>query len=330
MEHNVELVNRFVSDYKLPIPITFKEELFKYYLNLLQPEYRALDKWNYLCKIVNEQFNGKPNEFLDYYYNLREEIIQSVLHNEAYIKFNNMNMTDFSIKDKPNVSSGNIFNENNVSKYFLSIDLKKANFQALRKYDSDIVFGCETYEDFIGKFTDLDYVKESKYSRQVIFGKLNPSRHITLEKYYINEIRKHLENEKLVKNMTLVSMSNDELVYDISEYKKKYGDINVSVIVDKIKQSINDILSLNVSVESFKLVGWRLKFKKNGKNYKTFFEKVNLINDERTLKCIPEPIFPLTYKLYKGNETTENDLYVLYDGILTKIQEEFEICVISE
>ncbi len=46
----------------------------------------------------------------------------------------------------------------------------------------------DTYEDFIGKFTDSDFIKASKYTREVIFGKLNPKRHITAEKFFINKI----------------------------------------------------------------------------------------------------------------------------------------------
>ena len=30
--------------------------------------------------------------------------------------------------------------------------------------DKDIVLGANTYEEFIGKFTDIDYIKNSKYT----------------------------------------------------------------------------------------------------------------------------------------------------------------------
>ena len=49
-----------------------------------------------------------------------------------------MEMNEFSIKDKPNVSSNNIYNETNVGKFFISIDLKKANFQTLKNIDSQL------------------------------------------------------------------------------------------------------------------------------------------------------------------------------------------------
>ena len=42
-----------------------------------------------------------------------------------------------------------------------------------------------SYEDWVKKFTDLEYIIESKYTRQVVFGKLNPSRQIKVENYMI-------------------------------------------------------------------------------------------------------------------------------------------------
>ena len=59
----------------------------------------------------------------------------------------------------------------------------------LIKYvDPEIVLNADTYQDFIKKFADSDYIAESKYCRQVIWGKLNPKRHITVEKYMIDKV----------------------------------------------------------------------------------------------------------------------------------------------
>lgn len=56
----------------------------------------------------------------------------------------------------------------------------------MKYVNPDIVLNAGTYQDFIKKFTDLEYVAESKYTRQIVFGKMNPKRHITVEKYHFD------------------------------------------------------------------------------------------------------------------------------------------------
>ena len=177
---NRELQKRFVSDYKLPIPL-INEEYFQYYLKLYESDYGALTKYNDLLENIRVHYGNDPARFLEEYYDIRENIIQSVLSSPAFLKFNNMDMNVYAIKDRPNVTSNNIYNQNNAGKFFISVDIKKANFQTLKNIDKKIVLDADTYEDFIfiGKFTDSDYIKASKYTREVIFGKLNPKRHIT-------------------------------------------------------------------------------------------------------------------------------------------------------
>ena len=86
--YNKDLANRFVSDYKLPIPITFVEDYFFYYLNLYEEDYNSMTNYMKLCELINEKYESKPEKFLEDYYNVREDIIQTMLNNEAYKTFN--------------------------------------------------------------------------------------------------------------------------------------------------------------------------------------------------------------------------------------------------
>ena len=220
--YNEDLANRFVSDYKLPISITNDEKIFIYKLQLYENSFSSLTKWNELWQLIVKRYDGNYHAFLDDYYQIRERIIQESLNNPAYKQFNNMHMSRFNVP-KTNISKNNIYNRENDGKFFLSIDLKKANFQALRYVSPEIVKNAETYEDFIGTFTDLDYVKTSKYIRQVVFGKLNPSRHITVEKFLTNKVLDALRNSEFYapyfEEKNIVSLSNDELIIKIDNFE---------------------------------------------------------------------------------------------------------------
>lgn len=321
MEYSIDLANRFVSDYKLPIPITNDEKLFNYYLKLFEKDFSSKTKYEKLVNLINNNFNGKPNDFLEEYYNIRENIIQAMLTNPHYLEFNNMDLNKYNIKDKPNVSSNNVYNCENIGKTFLSIDLKKANFQALKFVNPKIIFDSDTYEDFIGKFTDLDYVKESKYSRQVIFGKLNPKRHITVEKYIINEVRKLFEkyidgNE----NFKLISLSNDEVVYECQN-ETIISSIDAVSLVNKIKKNID----IDVSIEMYGLEGYELYSENNRKANKKFFIKHNFLEYNKKMKCVPEPFYPIIYKLYKSFPLNNNDRRIVYEGMNAYLTDDFHI-----
>ncbi len=323
---NKDLANRFVSDYKLPIPITSNKELFFYYLDLFEDEYGTMTKYDTLLSLINDKFEGNANKFLNEYYNVRENIIQSMLNNPSFINFNEkMDMGQFAVKDKPNnVSSNNVYNCDNIGKRFISIDLKKANFQALKSVDPNIVFNASTYEDFIGLFTDLDYIKDSKYTRQVIFGKCNPKRHITVEKYLINEIRKYIETHFVKQyNLKLVSLSNDEIVYEINVFDfEKLKSIRLD---DIIKNEIFVNLNLNVSVTVFYLSGYRLLSNGNDKVNKTFFSKQSYYTQKNQLVCVPQPFFPIVFRLMNCFIPTPNDRLIEYEGCIAELKDEFYI-----
>ena len=323
MLYNRELAKRFISDYKLPIPL-INEEYFFYHLNLYQDDYGSLEKYNQLLDMVNKKYDGDCNKFLEDYYDVRDKIITTVMDSEAFQKFNTMDMNVFTIKDRLNITSNNIYNNDNIGEFFISIDLKKANFQTLRNIDKDIVLGADTYEDFIGKFTDLGYVKTSKYTREVIFGKLNPKRHITAEKYFITQIYKKVIEYFPYVTDKCVSLSNDEIIFktEFLLYNDKLTCFALRRDIEKIAKEIG----FDVHVEFFHLRGYNLMFKERRSVRKTFFMKDYFCTDGKfKLIGVPLQYHSIAYKLYKGKELSEIDYHFDYEGMNARFCEEFDI-----
>jgi len=285
------LTQRFVSDYKLPIPIITKE-IFNFHLKKYEEKYKSLTKWNELLKLIADKFDGN------------------------FKKFNTMPIDCYNFKNEESITSNNIYNQSNVSKKFVSIDLKKANFQILRKVDKDIVLGADTYEDFIGNFTNLDYIKESKYTRQVLFGKMNPKRHIKVEKYYTYLMYKLLEIYAKSHDWKIVSLNSDEIVY---ETPNSYCEI------DYIAETIKEKLDLIVHVELFILNGYTFSTKDSEHHKVDFYVKKNLINGEEKMVSVPLPYHSLIYSLYNKEKPSEMDYHFNYEGYDCIFNEEFEI-----
>lgn len=310
------LAKRFVSDCNFPIPIINKEHFF-YLLSLYEEEMGTLTEYIKLINIIKEQFNENEEEFIKYFLDTRESIIKYFHENEEYKNFNTIDLNMYKIP-KMNVSRSNVYKEDNNGKYFLSIDIKKANFQCLKYFSPNLFKGKETYEEFIGIFTDNDYIKKSKYNRQVIFGQLNPSRHITLEKYLSYKIYELCKSEFSLDNSIgkLVSISNDELIYSVDN-----NDIDTKTIGEIVFSK----LGILVNVENYKLNGYSFNAKREDKDSRKFEFYVKEYNNgtESKLFCVPLPYYALVYKLYHNKELCNMDYHFNYENIDCMFNENF-------
>ena len=323
MEKNIELIRRFVKDNDLPIPIIGNCNYFNYFIQLYEKDYKSLMKYEKLKSLIEKEFNNKPEYFLNKYYEIRDTIIKTVENSGAYQKFNTMDMSIFSIKDKPDITANNIYNENNVGHIFVSFDLKKANFQALKYADPKIVINANTYEEFISNFTNIDYIINSKHIRQIVFGKMNPKRHIAVEKYIINKVYEYITETHHL--MNCVSMSNDELVFDMGETKKldSLAILRINITCETIRQFIQTMLGFEMNLEVFKLHKLQLccdKFKRSPYYYK---EYLNKNNPKGKLMCVPMNYFAIVYKLFNNLPLQEEDYHFDYEGLDSKYCENF-------
>jgi hypothetical protein len=151
---------------------------------------------------LEKDYSGNINQFLEDFYNVRENMLTSIKNNisEYFLSKGGMpsktadkNDPCSPYYDLPNkykmVRKDSIYNSEFVGQYFLAIDLKKANVQAFN-YVSPEFFGQkiddnhtvdQVYEAWVRKHTEGKktlswYVPQSKYIRQVVFGNCNPKR----------------------------------------------------------------------------------------------------------------------------------------------------------
>ena len=313
------LAKRFLSDLNL----SFQFVDFNHFLYCINTfGYRK--KWNKLLKVITERYDGNPIKFLDEYYKIRDNIITSVLDNKDYQFFNEkVDMNTFSLDDESRkIPTANIYNRENNKKYFLSIDLKHANFQTLKHISSSIVNNANTYEEFIGGFTDLDYIKESKYTRQVIFGKLNAKRQIKAAKFFINEIRKLIEPIIKPYGYKVVSMCVDEVVFEVPE-----KEIHVE-LMDDLRSLIKETTQFDVHVEFFKLFAFEFQDMESGICKFTFYQK-DCGDGDIIFKGIPNTYYKMVQKLYFNEPLRDEDYMFEYEGSTAQLLDEFQIKLID-
>ena len=217
-----DLRERFVKENKLPIRV-FDSDFFMGHLTLAEPFFHSLTLYTDFLDMVNTFEN--EDAYFEYYKQVKEDAIQFIQSTEAFRKFNEIDLE----KEWPVVNTGypskDIFHADNLHKRFVSIDMRKANFNTMKHFDPGFFGGADTWEDFLGKFTNFKHIKNSKYIRQVILGACNPKRQTQYEKHLMDQILTRLL-ESGVNTGDVKFFSNDEIVLEITDHEEYRELIN--------------------------------------------------------------------------------------------------------
>ena len=288
-----KLRKRFIKDYGLPINV-YKEPYFSYYIERLQPYYNSKNKYDAFLKLVDKYGDG----FVDISFSYTERIIKHIQEKDEYKQLQQDKLKDFNrIYEIPEV---NLYTMDNDGKKFISIDIKQANFNALRYYNEKLVDEYENFDEFLLEFIDreefYEYFTKSKYIRQVIFGNLVPKKQRKIQKYMIDVIIKNLLENNVISEDDIYSTNNDELIlFD------KGQDINTDLI------KFSNIIRIK-------------RFELNSIKQRKFFVK-KYENGEIEFKAIPSNVFFQVLSLYEDKEFDERDLMFMFENKIAKFIE---------
>ena len=309
---------RFKRDNNLPLRL-FVEPYFTTRLKLYNPFYDTLRKWDlYLLELA--KYENDELYFAEYN-RVKEVAMESIKTNEAFLRFNNEDMNQFALKNK-GFPSKDIFHPQNIGHYFVSIDMKKANFSSLKHYDRAI-FGADTWEEFIGKFTNSEYIQGSKYIREVILGNCNPKRHITYEKHLMDELLTEILT--IVDAKVVVSFSNDEIVLDLTTMT--IGERNK--VISQV-QKVVDGAKVPLRVEPFLLLGVINPIDKRIFGYLREVEDVSKNEKEIDFKGLNNYVLPFVMRKLLNQDVMPEDMVFDHEGMLATYITPPKIAFVSE
>jgi hypothetical protein len=331
-EKNIRFRTRVCSDILRDISV-YDSPYFDYQLTLYHPYNDSLKNWCFIRDLIEKHYNSNEELFMEDYYKCRNNIITNIENLNAYKMFisrdnvHNVNDNINNIKYS-SISRSSVYIEPNDEKFFLSIDLKHANFQGLKFFSSELVNNCDCYEDFIethiGKTHPLlEYFKMSKYTRQIIFGKLNMTRNISIQNYIIYLIWNIICNiiENGASPLKIYSKNSDELIFEIdgdwADVKKFITTFEERVKNLKVRYNLN-IFKLNL--HKFALSNDRgtiSVYEKKSVDNKTF-----ILEDIYKIKQCPSIYFPQVYKILNNIPLDyEHDLTFYYNNQLARFLE---------
>lgn len=317
---------RFVKDYNLPINVV-DSPYFEYYMETY--DWFPKKEYNELINDINKRFDGNINKWLEEYGEIRDKIITTIENSEAYQEFNLMDMKIWDIpKELKNYPDINIYNQSSIGNTFISFDLKKANFQALKYVNPEIIFENDTYEEMIDDFVGYgsEYLKTSKYTRQVIFGKLNPKRTITIEKYVMSKVYEVIKPYFRENEVEFIAFKADELIFKVKDFN--YSGKDIDIFFKAIKEKVLEKVGVEIHTEIFKI--GRIVCENHNNITVDCYIKQNLINGEEKLKSASQIFYPQLYSYWRDKEITENDLVFLAEGQLAKFMYPLQLIKIEK
>ncbi len=297
-----KLKERFCKDYNLPLKI-YSEPYFSSRIALMNDMYESEKKWAEFTETL-EHFRNEQ-EYMEYYNQSKDKMINSVKNSEKYQQFNSMEIPQ--IKNNT-YNSVNIYKEKYTGKRLLSADMKKSNFTVLH-YNGIIL--AENYEDFVKQFVNPDFknIINSKYIRQVVFGNCNPKRQLSLSRFYMYQKLEKFINDGIFSAENVISLSEDEIIISL--------DNNVKT--EQLENYNNDMINLKYEIFEISKIngtdGYLRKIYDLDGNYK-----------KSVLKCFSPTEIPFILRYLKNEECQEEDfVFVNSDGRLAKYMEKMDI-----
>ena len=232
---------------------------------------------------------------------LKTRVIDHVKENPAYLAFNAMDMDAYKIETRAyKQNSVTFYSIDHCDRKWISVDLVKANFNALRSVDLEIVDGCDTYEEFVSRFNESGLDVDLKPLRQVIFGNLNPKRQQVVQKYLLHNLM--TEFSEAFPDVVFHGTTADEFVVEYSEDRLKWLNENIVRFDEDHKTRYR--------TEVFEL------FKLGEPSELGFYKKF----DDGSVKLVSTSkiYFAQAYKYLKGSDVVDEDLYFTHENRVAK------------
>lgn len=279
-----EAIDWFSRYSMIPIPTTNPDHI-NYYLTELK-NYYDCKQWDpFVTELNNSGLSALKSEANK----IKFGIIQLIKNNEEYINFCKADTTQSKSKT---ITKKSVYNHTNAGKYFLSIDIKSANFTNLKKYCPSIQ---GKWEDLVKIFSDSIFLAKSKHLREIIFGELGNKKLFSTINIMITDADDLLKLSDFYNQLDMVTQSTDEIIYEISE------DFDISQVKNILNQI--DPTEQIYRIEKFKLVQLE--------PYQYFVKELS--DGQIQFKSIPKYFIMQCVKHYINSDLTDLDKKFMYE-----------------
>lgn len=184
---------------------------FDYYRSL----YKRVGRHSDIDELVSmyEELENEVDDMFTYRIECTDLLVKYI---ESTRAFNDLNLDpmvpDLTVDKNFRYSEG---------RYYVSFDLIKANWQAVKSYDPDFLNEMkDSWEELVSHLEIPSLFSRSKQLRQYVFGNLNPKRLMRVQRKMIQSILENLPKPDCVKHDEVIfSFDTLDLAYEFVKIK---------------------------------------------------------------------------------------------------------------
>lgn len=304
LRNNISLRKHFCKIIGVPIKI-YESPYFESRLRLFKQE--AL--FERFVEMVEREYDGNYENFNADYIRVQNEMIDTIKNSEGYNHFNSEDMNKYTVSSElRELPSKDIYKDCYKDRYFISLNMKKANFTSLKHYDQNI-FGPNVtkYEDFVDTFSKNYFFKISKHMRQVIFGNCNPKRQATYEKYLMSLVLQDILDDGILKKEDVMCLLTDEIVFDVTNLDRKMVWDELNFLLTKISEN----KKIDVVPAFFIL--------KKVEGCKGFIKDFCTFPKKYEIKCVDSVDYPFVLRALNNEPYAEEDYVYMHENRMVKL-----------
>lgn len=206
-----EMIEFFAKFAQVPIPTTNPLSV-TYYLEELKKYYNC-HLWSIFIKEVQKNGLGKLRYDCGH---VRTEIIKYIKENPEYVAFCELPTSDLNQRAPIEIRTKNsIYQQNHTNKHFISVDIKSANYTFLKSVCPSIT---KSWKELVGTFVDSEFIAESKYIREIVFGELGNKKLLSNILLLIKRVFDLVESDDVLRSALVKTVcTTDEIIYEVSD-----------------------------------------------------------------------------------------------------------------
>ena len=248
---------------------------------------------------------------------LLNKIVDHIKSTDSYKQFQLDDIKSCTSIDIPNINIYDSNSDDELTEYYISLDIKKANFTSMCYFYPGItLFNNKLYniwEEFIKNFTDVEFFINSKPFSQIVFNKLNNKKNSILWKKICYNMYQLLKSTSL---NIIGKISDDELIIKTNKYNI---DNDISIINKILFDNDNSVSNY------WKLTPYYVKYIARTGTYQKFYGKFCYYTNKCELKGCEKDFFAQLYKQYNKIELCDNDLKTMINDFVVTFDEPLEI-----
>ena len=317
---------KFVKHWSIQMPL-LESPYFEYYIELYDEMFETRRKMRLFKEDVKSIEKDHYAEYIGKHYKaIKNELVQKISSSEAFqvlLSKETELLNHYSIPENNSfkrVIDRDIWDARNHGRYFISIDIRNARFNALRYHDPELVCNCKTWKELLEKFGLYSpSLHESKYWRSTVFESLCGELQAKIIGWILFQIADGLLEADYFHIKEFVSFCDvDEMLLFTTKETWKRDCTRISKFLQEKFPELASILR----IEPFQLTQMSrdeqfflkevLQTRKGVSTSSSTIKRTNL-GKKIQIKCEPE-FWPQCYKYYKGWDVDEKDRKVLFKG----------------